>query len=650
MSEKRTYIEVAVAGAAGAQEVFTYHADQPVPVGGLVTVPFGNRTKVGLITQTVAKPSFNTRAVDKVLPIPPLPQPLIKLARWISDYYATPLTKTLQSVLPPQLAASPRSLATARPASQSPLGMSLVKLTDQQTRALTDIETADKPVLLHGATGSGKTQVYIELAKAVITRGHSALVLVPEIALTTQMTDQFKAVFGERVLLTHSGLTAAARRNIWLRVLANPEPLVVIGPRSALFMPFERLGLIVVDESHETSYKQDQAPRYHAVNVAAELARSHQAKLVLGSATPSVTEMYLAERGLLKLITMPAKVHRATASPPQVIDLKDPAQLSRQSRLISRPLLATLRDTLVAGKQSILLMNRRGSARLTVCAHCGWVANCPKCQIPFTFHADAGQLLCHWCGTRSQPPVRCEECGQANIQHVGAGTKRLEQELAKLMPEARLVRLDSDSPAIKNLRQTFDKLRRGQVDILLGTQMVAKGLDLPRVETVGVVLADQLFYLPDFTAAERAFQLLHQVAGRGGRAHGATSQTIIQTYSPDHPVITTVVSGNYEQFRSRELKDRQTFGYPPFVYLLKLTAAYKTRTGAERSTGRVAADLRSTRYDIQVLGPAPAFRETLGGKYHWQIIVKSKQRAPLVEIARSVPANWAADLDPVDLL
>lgn len=645
----RAFVQVAPLKAGGSQKsLFTYHSRERIASGALVRIPFGRIESLGLVIASVTTPEFKTRPVAEILPLPRLPAHMLELAEWISAYYAVPLAKVWQTILPAGLMV--KKLPPPHPADKPAHRLSELTLQSQQKLAVKKIvSSASRSFLLHGVTGSGKTLVYIELAAQALKRNRSVIVLVPEIALTAQLAQAFIARFGVLVNVTHSALTAAKRRSLWLESLVQNTARIVIGPRSALFTPLADIGFIIVDESHETSYKQDQSPRYHAVSAAAKLAQIVGAKLILGSATPSANDYFLAGQNRLELIKMDTRVHRTTRDSPRIVDLgKNP---SKASFFISTPLLELLKSTLARHKQAILFMNRRGSARQVLCGHCGWVATCPNCHIPLTFHADYAQLLCHWCGLAQPPPALCPICRRLEIRFLGGGTKRVEAEITNLLPQARVARLDKDSFDPKTMAALFKNLQAGRIDILIGTQMVAKGLDLANVETIGVVLADNMLYLPDFSASERTFQLLYQVSGRAGRRAGARADIIIQTYSPRHPAIQAAASGDYAGFIDNELAERKLLRYPPYAYLLKLSVARSARAAAQSAATKLGAILqRQYSGKVEILGPAPSWQETLGGSYRWQLIAKSKQRQNLVEIIRSLPPNWSHDLDPINLL
>jgi primosomal protein N' (replication factor Y) len=414
-----------------------------------------------------------------------------------------------------------------------------------------------------------------------------------------------------------------------------------------LFLPVPSPGLIVIDECHETSYKQEQAPRYHAVPTAAKLAGLCGAKLVLGSATPGLTELMLAQEERIGYQKLSERAGGQPLPEVSLVDLRDKSVFGA-NRLFSKQLLEALTETLAAGRQGLLFINRRGSASSQICANCGHVTLCPRCQLPLTFHADLMKLICHHCNFRAVPLAICPECGAAELRYLGGGTKRIEEELTRLFPKARIARIDRDSATPQHMAATYKGLQEGSIDFLIGTQMIAKGLDLPMIDTVGVVSADTMLHLPDFNAAERTTAMLVQVAGRAGRSQ-EPGRVIIQSYTPAHPALQAVKSHNYADFAQTELTERAKLGYPPYRYLLKLMISAATRETCQQKSDELADSLRR-RADIQLMGPAPALLETTGGRYHWVLVVKAASRRPLVEIARKAPRGWTADLDPLSLL
>ncbi|HEY6736455.1 MAG TPA: primosomal protein N' [Candidatus Saccharimonadia bacterium] len=649
--EEAQYVLVTPLGYAGSVEELTYHTSAPLETGQLVEVPLGRRHIIGLVTGTTSRPGFPTKAVTRCLPQPPLPAELLRLARWLAEYYVAPLTTVLDTMLPAGLGKARRAAkpTTAKPAH----GLPPAGLTAEQTAAIAGFQASpQRTVLLQGVTGSGKTRVYQELTAACLAAGQSVLMLVPEITLTPQMVHGFEHCFGDVVLASHSKLTEAKRQQIYDAALAAAtagQPRVIIGPRSCLFMPLAQLGLIIIDECHETTYKQERAPRYHTIPTAAWMAADRGARLLLGSATPGLNELYLAQQGRLGHLQLTKRANNKPLPKSKIIDLRN-KNLFKANKLIAQPLVEAVAETVAQGRQVLLYLNRRGSASSQICSDCGYVSSCPHCHLPLTFHADLLRLICHHCNFRQASPAVCPNCNQAALKLLGAGTKRVEAEIANLFPEARIARLDRDSATLNHIHATLKQLKAGELDILVGTQMIAKGLDLPAIDVVGVIGADTMLHLPDYTAAERTFQLLSQVSGRAGRGDRA-GQVYIQTYSPDHPAIQAAARGQFAEFAGAELAERQALTYPPYTYLLKLEVATATAEAAREKSAQLAGQLRRVR-SLQVMGPAPAFLEYQGGKHHWIITVKSPRRPALAAIARQLAtdAHWTADLDPINLL
>jgi len=643
--QKQFVLVTPLAGGQSHAVAFTYEMAEPVVVGQLVVVPLGRRQGLGVVLGPAEVPEFATKAVERMLDQPPLPGYLLKLAEWLASYYASGISAVWTTLLPAGLEQKPR--AGAKSTADAPV-LKLPPLTPEQAEVLAALRAdSHRTQLLQGVTGSGKTRIYLDLAAEALAAGRSVIILVPEIMLTPQLVGVFTEQFGHRVLATHSRMTVAQRRNVWLEALHSTEPRVAIGPRSALFVPVPNPGLIVIDECHETSYKQEQAPRYHAVPAAAKLAELTDARLVLGSATPGLTELFLAGEGRIGHHRLHQRINKSDIPIATIVDLRDKTQL-RQSRFLSEPLIQALSQTLDEGRQSLLFINRRGSASSQLCGACGHVSLCPHCQLPFTFHADLARLVCHHCNRRQSPAAVCPECGAAELMFLGGGTKRIESEITRLFPTARLSRIDRDSATPEHMAATWHGLKNHTLDIVIGTQMIAKGLDLPRIDTIGVVSADTMLQLPDYSAAERTYDLLVQVAGRAGRGD-RPGRVIIQSYTPDHPAIQAAAALDFDAFATAELAHRQQLGYPPYRYLLKLTTSAASRATCERKSAELAQALAGTPH-VTLLGPAPALLETMGGRYHWILVAKSPDRRRLVEIAANLPAGWTADLDPLNLL
>ncbi len=501
--------------------------------------------------------------------------------------------------------------------------------------------------LLHGITASGKTEVYLRAASEALALGLGVVVLVPEIALTAQVVARFVARFGDRVALLHSALSAGERFDEWRRVLDGVAD-VVVGSRSALFAPLARPGLVVVDEEQEPSYKQGSTPRYHAVDTAIALGRLAGAVVVLGSATPRVTTYHAATTGALRLLRLRERVNELPLPPTTIVDLRVELHAGNRGTL-SRALRVALEATVAKGEQAILYLNRRGFATVVLCRDCGHVVPCPSCEIPFAYHLE-GVLVCHRCGRRDDPPDRCPACGGARIRHLGVGTQRVEDEARAAVPGASLIRMDRDAVRRKGAHAAlYERMRTGRAQVIVGTQMVAKGFDLPGVSLVGVVNADTILNLPDFTSAERTFQLLTQVLGRSGRG-SAGGRGILQTYLPDHYAIRAAAAHDYEAFAAAELLGRRRFAYPPFGRLVLLQTQAKRAETVDRRAEAYAAALRAAAgADAQVLGPAPAFAAKRAGSFRVQLVLRGSRPERLLD--RVPPsAEWTVDVDPVTLL
>lgn len=626
--------------------VLTYHSDKVLQPGNVVAISVGSRKMTGIVWRKVLKPTYKTKQVEHIYYSQTTPVALLKTAQWMSEYYSTHLATVLQTVLPSGLTKKRRE-STAKATTPITRKKTEFALNKKQETALKTIVTASgKTVLLHGVTGAGKTAVYISYAKQVVATGKSVIVLTPEISLTPQLTAEFSQHF-EDVAITHSQLTESQRHQLWQRVLENDKPMVIIGPRSALFMPVQKLGAIIIDECHEPSFKQEQQPRYQAARVARILANHHKATLVLGSATPGIVDYYMAEKHGV-ITTLDERAKPAIQPTIHVIDAGKRDQFVR-NQLFSTYLLEAMAKQLSQKRQVLLFHNRRGTASSALCEKCGWHAACERCMLPLTLHADEGKLRCHVCGEASRIPPHCPQCSHADIIFKGVGTKRLESEVQKLFPRARVARFDADAQAGDRLHEQYQAVYDGDIDILIGTQLIAKGLDLPRLGMVGLVQADAGLLLPDFAARERTFQLISQACGRVGRQDHATD-VIVQTYYSQDPVVKAGVNERYSEFYGAELLVRKRGHYPPFTHLLKLVCAYKTESGAVKASRTLAKDLRMEHLAIEVVGPTPAFYERLRGLYRWQITVKSGSRQTLQKIAHDAPKNWQAELDPHSLL
>lgn len=639
------FYEVAVADRGlKTHQTLTYSHEDRLSIGTIVQVPLRNRKKNGVIIKASKKPEYATKPISQVIDSEPIPEHLIQLAEWLAEYYAVDLGTCVGLMLPPG-AQKKRRATTTKDASANT--KKAHPLTDKQKAIVEKILASQATHMLRGVTGSGKTRIYIEVAKHVRKNNQGIIILVPEIGLTTQMIDEVQQYFNDEVFVVHSNQPETARHKQWLAIQAAKAPIVV-GPRSALFAPVQKLGLIVIDEEHETSYKQDVSPKYHAVRVASQLRKLTDSTLILGSATPNVDDYFLAEKagGSILELTQPVTPQHSTKV--NVIDIKERDGYKKDTWL-SDALIHAMQQTINKGQQVILFHNRRGNSTSVVCRDCGWVASCPHCELPLTHHADWGELVCHICNHREAIRSTCPECQSAELVYKGAGTKEIVTAAKKHFPDATIERFDSDiTNKDEKLEQRYEALVRGEIDIIIGTQMIAKGLDLPKLGLVGVVLADTSLYLPDYSSNERTYQLITQVIGRSGRHQNG--QVIIQTYHPDNPAIQYAMNRNWPDFYAAEIKDRQVAHYPPHVFLLKLVYEAKSDATAQNVCNQVAAMLRKNIDGVEILGPTPAFHHKTRTGWRWQIAVKSANRRKLVHIARNMPHEWQFELDPINLL
>lgn len=626
----------------------TYCSESELPERAIVTVPVRQQSALGVVIKKVSQPAgISVKPIQRVVLEAPLPAWTLDIMTWLSSYYPSSLGQAGQLLLP-------RSLLQHKPAKQTSLPSrdELPKeltpaLTKEQAAAVTQIQAADQnSVLLHGVTGSGKTRVYLELIQASLQLGKSVIVLTPEIGLTPQLKNELERHYGNRVLVAHSNITPAKRRAIWLHALQSTEPLIMIGPRSALFYPFKQVGVIVVDEAHDNSYKQEQAPHYSAARVAAKLAQLHHCKLVLGTATPTIVDYFTFSSKHLPIIRMEqqALTNKAADLTAQTIDTSERAQFSR-SPWLANTLLDAIKYATDNNEQSLIYLNRRGTARFVSCQQCGWQATCQHCDMNLIYHGDKHVLRCHVCGITQAPPLTCPECSHTEIVFRSAGTKMIVDELQRLFPGARIVRFDSDNPAATSLETLYQELHDGTVDIAVGTQVIGKGLDLPRLAVIGILQADNALLLPDYLSEEELFQGLYQLLGRAGRGH-RHGQAFIQTQQPDHPVVRAAINKDYAGFYQAELHKRQKYGFPPFYHLLRIYAERANRKSAQAALEKQKEAVQHAYNNVTVLGPAPAFQERTQGKYRWQIILKTKQRSTLVTIAKQLPPNYRHDIDP----
>jgi primosomal protein N' (replication factor Y) len=513
-------------------------------------------------------------------------------------------------------------------------------LSDAQQLAYASIEqefTKHEVVLLHGITGSGKTELYIQLIESYLNQGKQIVFLVPEIALTTQLVSRLTAYFGNKVAVFHSKYSNNERVEVWNQVLSQSEKAqIVIGARSALFLPFSNLGLVLVDEEHEQTFKQqDPAPRYHARDAAIVLAKSHQAKVLLGSATPSLESYYNAQIGKYGKVLLSERYGNAQLPEIELVDLKDAYFRKKMTGHFSAALLEAISTALAAGEQVILFQNRRGFSPIITCDTCGHVPHCVQCDVSLTYHKHKNQLRCHYCGYAMANPSSCHACSSAQLSTKGFGTEQIQQELQELFPETKIGRMDQDTTGGKHgFENLLDKFKHKEFSILVGTQMLAKGLDFSNVSLVGIMNADAMLYHPDFRAFERSFQLMTQVAGRAGRAQ-KLGKVMIQTYTPQHPVIQQVCQNDYAGMYADQIKEREVFQYPPFYRLIKITLKHREYDKLKQGSMWLY-QMAKQNLSMPVLGPEEPVISRIRNEYLRVILIKIPPKASLASTKKTV--------------
>lgn len=508
-------------------------------------------------------------------------------------------------------------------------------LTEEQEQSLHQIlatiqNDEHRTFLLHGVTGSGKTEVYLQAIEKVINRGKEAIVLVPEISLTPQMVHRFKGRFGDRVAVLHSGLSIGEKYDEW-RKIQRKEVQVVVGARSAIFAPFENLGIIIIDEEHETTYKQEESPRYHAKDVAIKRGELNNCPVVLGSATPTLDAYARAQRNVYELLTLKERANKKPMPPVEIVDMRDELHAGNRT-MFSRILVEKITERMEKGEQIVLLLNRRGYSNFVLCRDCGYVDDCPHCDISLTYHKGDHRLKCHYCMYEKPLPQLCPECASESIRFFGTGTERVQESLYKAIPGVKIIRMDVDTTRRKGAHERLlQQFENKEAHILLGTQMIAKGLDFKNVTLVGVLAADSMLHLPDFRSSERTFQLITQVSGRAGR-HELTGEVIVQTYTPDHYSIQLASEYDYIAFYLQEMQLRKTFRYPPYYFLALINLSHEknatVHTAAHKANNVVKKYVTN---EAIMLGPTPSPIARLKNRYRYQILIKYRREPHLHE-------------------
>ncbi|OHB71096.1 MAG: primosomal protein N' [Planctomycetes bacterium RBG_16_43_13] len=660
-----------------------------IDVGKRVLAPFGKTDRIGYCVGFASEPDAEMvsrlKEIKEVIDAEPIvDEKILALTRWMADYYLCSWGEALNSVVPPAVKKKPP--AKRRKADYTPQEADaviteekkLITPTPEQLKALSIADDAiaqgnHKTILLYGVTGSGKTEVYLRAIEKVVQNGKQAIVLVPEISLTPQTVSRFKARF-PRTAVLHSYLTERERAYWWKEIKDNKID-VIVGARSAIFAPVRSLGMVVVDEEHENTYKQESTPRYHIRDLAVKRAEIENAVVILGTATPSLEAYYSAETDVYMMSKLPDRIEKRPMPKIEVIDMVSEMAEVKRYPVISRQLKKLIGEAVGRKEQVILFLNRRGFATYINCRRCGWVMRCSQCDVALNHHKQSNMALCHHCNIKSSIPTTCPECSVGTVREFGVGTERVEEEIATAFPDVRISRMDSDSMIKKkDYESAISKLWHSEVDVLVGTQMIAKGLDVPNVTLVGVVSADTPFHIPDFRSAERTFQLITQVAGRAGRGPKG-GRVVVQTFNPDHYAITAAVKYDYEGFAKKELEMRKEFGYPPFTHLVRILLQGRdekiVRENTERMVeilkGRLGEETPQSAVDIPyspfpiphlsiLSAPAPLYR--IRNRYRMQILIKTSDLATVQRELKQIfsrrpvagSIQLTVDVDPVSMM
>ncbi len=668
-------------------EAFTYlvpeELESKIKIGSRVLAPFKKSKKVGVVVGfgTPSNPPLTKvgqrggeiilKPIETVLDEEPLiPENLLKLIKWTGQYYISTSGLALKNAVPSGIFEGKKG-GRSRITYDDIRPVKILNLNSEQKKALSEIANAQTGAfLLHGVTGSGKTEVYLRAIEALGDK--ESIVLVPEIALTAQIIDRFRSRFHEKVAFFHSGLSPGERISQWWKI-KNGDVKVALGVRSAVFAPFKNLGLIVIDEEHEASYKQFEGLRYSARDVALARAKIEGIRILLGSATPSIETFYHAKKGKLKYLELK---HRIEQKPMPRVEIIDMTKEDKRALSYSNKLLSVLKENVSRGRQSLIMLNRRGYSPFLMCTDCGYTYKCPACSITLTYHKDTKTLNCHYCNSYLEPQDFCPECKGTKTKYIGIGTQRIEEELRALIPELSLKRMDRDTTKRKLAHYRIVKdMEEKKIDVLLGTQMVAKGHDFPDVTIAAVVFADVALNLPDFRSSERTFQLFTQLAGRAGRGDVA-GEVYIQTYEPLHYVFDYVRNHDYDGFYKKEIDLRKELSYPPFGKLIRIILSFKNKDSAVNIIKDISkriekiipshppltkggrGDYQVNISEIEILGPAPAPIEKIRNYWRWHLILKGKNSKSLrhaalgiLEITKDIKSvRIDADVDPINLL
>lgn len=637
------YYDVLVYSTTKTSSLFTYASHKVLHAGQVVRVPFRTSTLWGVVVNTASSYPRAKQITDASTYVIPLP--LVKAVLAMVAHSGISHSGAAQLLLGSFSITKSRSSSNQDKTVTEEKIPTLPRMTPEQQRALEEISNSAKPALLLGITGSGKTRVYLEMIKEQLAHGRSAIVLSPEVGLGSQIAHEIARYFPKETLFVHSEQTPKERREAWMRCVQSAEPVVVVGPRSSLFLPVQNLGLIVLDELHDDSYKQSNDPRYHALHAASLLAKYSKARLVCGTASPNVADFYYFEKAEYPIISLTNKA-KSGARPARisVIDMRQ----QKSTGLLAKQSIEHIRTAVDNGHQALIFFNRRGTSRMVACESCGFIETCSRCEYTLTLHRDTNMLVCHSCGLTKQPRSVCPECSSA-LRYSVPGIKQLELEVRALFPENTVVRFDSDNQKSQSLASSVQAIKEKLGTIIIGTQIIAKGLDLPLLETVVVVRAESALAIPDYRAEEKLFQQLYQLIGRVGRGHIADTNVILQTHTPESKSLQFAAKEDWHGFYDSELSFRQQLDLPPFKYLASIRVRRKTAAGVEKAAEKLADKIQAAYPTIRIIGPAPALIEKHPTYYEWTLQALSNKRSMLLQIQALLGGNEFLDVDPTQI-
>jgi primosomal protein N' (replication factor Y) (superfamily II helicase) len=633
-------------------------------IGKRVYISFRNQKRIGYIVGFDDNPVVENPnpLLDIIDEMPIFSPDMIHLAEWMKNYYCCSWGEAMEAMIPSALKHGKVSMVM-RAKDERPVVEPTVPHVPnkEQQGVINDInkcidERRHEVFLLHGITSSGKTEIYLQVMENVLSKGKSGVILVPEISLTPQTVERFRSRFGEHVAVFHSRMLESARFIEWTRINEGKARMVV-GPRSAVFSPFNDPGIFIIDEEHEPSYKQEDVPRYHARKVAIKRAEMAGVPVILGSATPSLESYHEAMKGKYHLVELTQRIKEKELPRVKLVDMRMDFETRTGKDVISRILSDALKKDVDKKQQALLFLNRRGFSTFVNCRACGHVIKCSKCDSPMVFHKEKNELICHYCNKRRPPAVKCPECDKPELMYRGTGTQKVETELKKILPGARVSRMDSDTMKKRGAHEkVLKEFKDHNTDVIIGTQMIAKGLDFPKVTLVGVISADANLNLPDFRAGERTFNLITQVAGRAGRGD-LGGEVIVQTFTPDHYSIECAAKHDFHAFYDREIAARLELGYPPLVNLIKITLRGRIEDNVIKSMEKLADRIIAKMPDMKVMGPAPASISKIRGYYRWNVLLKTKDvirtvkelRVALKGFRKGTGILLAVDVDPMSV-